>query len=577
MHDLVEKSSALTMQTFEQIKKGEVRPNSYIVAFRNDGVSAKVGLHFKTFRQESRFYYRNLSKWHRSKSGIENIRYLGSLDMVKGFNQRKSSIPGPNSMHLNWTVDDSPDQIASLAAIDFSDKATAEVTLKKWLKEKRIYYAEPNYISKPGNAAIDEFITQFESTTPPPWISQINLLEAMQYLAQQDIRSKDIPIVAVMDSGVDRLHPELETNIYHNESNKGKLDCGIDEWGCNTTASGKGVLGNGDVFPAGTTGHNQSCKDARGVADNNCQHGTHVAGLVAGAVKEGRSGMCPFCRIMIVKVVKIDKKSGKSSFVIEDSAIIAGFHYVSRFTKSNAAGVRIINASFGKFQKSRSVELFIRALSNLDPGVIVIASAGNEDTMKRVYPAAYGDVMAVSNVKSDSEQPDKHPSSNFGRWVSIAAPGSGACSARGGGTDGLLATVPGNDTACLKGTSMASPVVAGVAGLVLANEPNLNINQLRNRLIGAAVPTKLYAKGINSSYYPTVDSSNIPIPLLGAGIIDAHLAVEPDARKNTPVISEALTRVSSACGILGVNGNSDLHWLFTLFLLPVFLPLLRKV
>ena len=126
---------------------------------------------------------------------------------------------------------------------------------------------------------------------------------------------------------------------------------------------------------------------------------------------------------------------------------------------------------------------------------------------------------------------------------------------------------------------MASPVVAGVAGLVLANEPELNINQLRDRLIGAAVPNKLYAKGVNASYYPTLDSSTIPIPLLGAGIIDAHLAVEPDARKNTPVVSEALTRVSSACGMLGEsNRGGDVYpWLFFIILIPVLLPLVRKI
>ena len=86
-------------------------------------------------------------------------------------------------------------------------------------------------------------------------------------------------------------------------------------------------------------------------------------------------------------------------FSIADSAIIAGFSIRSGFKQGSEPAIRIINASFGKYDRSKSVELFINAMKNFGKGTLVIAAAGNEDTMKRSLPAAYANVVAVSNVK----------------------------------------------------------------------------------------------------------------------------------------------------------------------------------
>ena len=143
---------------------------------------------------------------------------------------------------------------------------------------------------------------------------------------------------------------------------------------------------------------------------------------------------------MVVKVVDVEiDESGKEQFQIEDAAIIAGLAYLSGFTVDGDPLVRVINASFGKFQESRNVGLFIEALKNFGKGVLMVAAAGNEDTMKEQFPAAFEDVVAVSNVQSDAGSPKKSRSSNFGMWVDISAPGSGNC-IRG---EGILSSIPG--------------------------------------------------------------------------------------------------------------------------------------
>ena len=145
---------------------------------------------------------------------------------------------------------------------------------------------------------------------------------------------------------------------------------------------------------------------------SNCSHGTHVAGIIA-AEDSGYIGICPYCSILVVKVVDIKIKDGKESFQIEDSAIIAGLAYVSGFTVNGEPLVRVINASFGKFQRSRSVGLLLIPFSKFGKGVLTIAAAGNEDTMKKQYPAAFDEVIAVANIESSKSLPRKSPSSNF--------------------------------------------------------------------------------------------------------------------------------------------------------------------
>src|SRR5690606_6902827 len=123
---------------------------------------------------------------------------------------------------------------------------------------------------------------------------------------------------------------------------------------------------------------------------------------------------------------------------------------------------------FGKFVRSRSVGLLLRVLKE-KKSALVIGAAGNEDSMAQEYPAAFSDAIAVSAVDEDLR---KVAFSNFGRWVDIAAPGSN-----------IISTLPGEGAGSKSGTSMAAPLVSGVAGLMLAYAPDTSFGTLRKWLL----------------------------------------------------------------------------------------------
>ena len=222
---------------------------------------------------------------------------------------------------------------------------------------------------------------------------------------------------------------------------------------------------------------------------------------------------------------------------ISDSSIIAGLKYIISFVDSNAkAGIKVANMSFGKYQRSETVSILVTALSKVNGGTLLVAAASNDDSMAMAYPAAMTEAVAVASVDgaSGNELNVKSTFSNFGKWVSISAYGAN-----------INSTVPGGGYFETNGTSQASPMVAGVAGLVVALE-NGNISQgaLKTRLLSTANPAP-YSVAANSTYYQNIDGATAKVPLLGAGVVDANAAVANTASDGSITIADEI-RVSSA-------------------------------
>nr|WP_276282105.1 S8 family peptidase [Halorussus sp. DT72] len=226
--------------------------------------------------------------------------------------------------------------------------------------------------------------------------------------------------IAIIDTGIDDDHPDLQGNLGSGEA---FVNCG-----------------NGGYFgDCSYSGNSNACNYTW--SDDN-DHGTHCAGI-ADAVDNSR-GVVGVSTEATLHAVKVLDCSGSGSF----SDIAAGIEYVAN------QGWDVASMSLGGSSGSSTLKSAVEyAQSN---GVLLVAAAGNSGSCTDCvgYPAAYSEVMAVSSTDSNDDLSDF---SSQGPEVEIAAPG----------TD-IYSTVPGGyDT--FSGTSMACPHVAGAGGQLMAN------------------------------------------------------------------------------------------------------------
>ncbi len=178
-------------------------------------------------------------------------------------------------------------------------------------------------------------------------------------------------------------------------------------------------------------------------------HGTHVAGIIAAAIdnRAGIAGVCPNCSIMPVKV--LDKtNSGSWAWIAEGI----------KYAVDNGADV--VNLSLGSEYLWEEGNGWIQYA--LERGVVVVAAAGNYGRNVQFYPAAYEGVLGVAATTRDST---RWSLSNYGDYIDFAAPGQQVFS-----THPDMTNYYGGYT-YMTGTSMAAPHVAGLAGLLLSQNP----------------------------------------------------------------------------------------------------------
>ena len=207
--------------------------------------------------------------------------------------------------------------------------------------------------------------------------------------------------------------------------------------------------------------------------EDNYGHGTHVAGIVAATADNtiGVAGVCPGCTILDAKVLN-DSGSGSSS------AIANGINWAV----SN--GAKVINMSLGQRVSSRTLEAAVNNAWNA--GAVIVAAAGNAGTQAKIYPGAYPNVIAVAATDNTDA---KASFSTYGNWVDVAAPGVNVYSTFPNHTF-VLGTQNnrsmGYDIA--SGTSMASPIVAGVAALAWSSHTGATNTSVRANVESTADP-----------------------------------------------------------------------------------------
>jgi serine protease len=234
--------------------------------------------------------------------------------------------------------------------------------------------------------------------------------------------------ISVVDTGVQYDHEDLSANMDGSESNYGQDFVDNDE----------------DPYP-----------DV--LSDE--YHGTHVSGCAAATVDNG-TGVAGQGNSSILSARSLDESGSGSTSDIADAV-----------EWSADQGAEIINMSLGGGGYSDTMK---NAVSYADSnGSLCIAAAGNDGKNSVSYPAAYSECVAVSAVDSNEQLASF---SNYGSEIELAAPG----------VDVLSTTTTDRGTyEKLSGTSMATPVVSGVAALTLA-QWNLTNSELRNHLKGTA-------------------------------------------------------------------------------------------
>jgi len=284
-----------------------------------------------------------------------------------------------------------------------SQADAAQVIINTLKKDPNVEYIEPNYI----------YSTVF--TPNDPGLSQQYAWNNIQaYTAWDVTQGSANTVIAIVDTGIQRSHPDLDAKI----------------------VAGYDYVQN-DNAP-----------------DDGNGHGTHVGGTSAAETNNstGGAGTCPNCKLMPVRVLD---NNGSGTLVNVANGI--------NFAANN--GAKAINLSLGG---TGSTTLQNAVDNAWNRGVFLACAAGNSNTSNTssAYPGAYPNCFAVASTTSTDA---RSSFSNYGTWVEAAAPGSS-----------IYSTWINSGYNTISGTSMATPHVAGLAGLLASQ--GLTNSQIKQRI-----------------------------------------------------------------------------------------------
>jgi len=339
--------------------------------------------------------------------------------------------------------------------ITFANSDNIENALEELMADPNIIFAEFEPVCKvdyiPNDASYDmQWAHQF-----------IHSEQAWDYTT-----GSDEVVIGIVDSGIKWNHPDLQENIWINEpelnSTSGGNPMSIN-WTSGSVSGGNGIDDDGNGKVDDCIGWNfygnQSNQSYQGYVDND--HGTHVAGC-AGAVGDNYIGVTgPMMTVKLISSRHSPTNFGTTSVYGGD----LGIYYCAD------SGADIINCSFGGAGGSYTYNNAVDYA--LNEGSIVVAAAGNDNMnigTNPHYPGNATNAVCVAATGANSDIRANY--SNYGTPVDVCAPGSAI----------LSTIIDGNGYASFQGTSMASPIAAGVAGLIKSIHPTLTAQELKDRL-----------------------------------------------------------------------------------------------
>lgn len=407
-----------------------------------------------------------------------------------------------------------------------------------------IEYAEPIYIDKHHQ----------DRTIPndPMFPMQFALERIQASKAWSMVKGDSTVVIAIVDSGVDWEHEDLAANIWTNPR-----ESGMDAQGRDRRSNGVDDDGNGKIddwhgwdFTGAVSEEELSLgiyredNDPKGrrqslVEEDENLHGTHVAGLAAAVTNNGKgvAGASHNCHILPIKCGS-DRSDG-------------GFVYRGYEGMLYAAlmGAHIINNSWGG---TGSFSLYNQDIVNIATalGSLVVSSAGNDgELMDNIgFPSSYDNVLTVGNSTINdiplSEDNGNFSGSSFGIKTEVWAPGTSVQSTY----------LNNNQYGPLTGTSMSSPIVAGIAALVRKQHPDWSPMQVTQQI-------RISSDNVFNIGATAVRGNPDDRPPLFYGRLNAFRAVTANRQLNggDDQLVGVITLGTSIAGADGVIGSYQPH------------------
>jgi subtilisin family serine protease len=414
------------------------------------------------------------------------------------------------------------DDMKRIYRIYFTEVAKIDWLIKELLLNEDVKYAERSPIIECFSNVNDADYLAFAKNR---WhLDKINAEQAWLVPRQTNTIK-----IAVVDKAMDMDHPDL-----------------VAQW---------------DVLYDIFAGDNNTNPPAS-VANNHASwsHGTHVAGL-AGATTNNGIGIASIAynvRLMGIKITN-DVEMNIGGVTAPSGSMISAYEGVTWAAEN---GADIINMSWGGRYYSQ-IKQEIMNYAAITKGCFLAAGAGNIGTSDKYYPAALNNVVAVAATNGDDKlntqgMPPVYVSagSNFGDWIDVCAPGFGMTNSSDQNT--VYSTSYDNSYMVIGGTSMATPIVSGLAALIKSINPQLSAYSI-----------------INIIKATCVDISNLQIDNdrkngVGSGRIDAAAAANmayqtltqiiPDFIANKVYIEagESINFTNLSCG----NNITSYSWTF---------------
>lgn len=408
---------------------------------------------------------------------------------LKDFNESKSFLSSlktaVKSEQVDVQITDSH-AFGSLVKVSVDSKSDIanQQTLKAIAADKNVLYVVPN-------RKMHAFATPNDPSFSQQWaLKTINAEHAWDLSAG----SRDV-MVAVIDTGVDYRHPDLKDNIWTNPRE----------------IAGNAIDDDNNGFVDDVRGYDFFATDADPMDETGGQnpgHGTHCSGIV-GAVGNNGAGISGISQRVSIVPIRFLGADGSGDLLNGIKAIDYAI----------AIGAQVISASWGAKSSAEEAKPLIEAVERAhQKGVIFVVAAGNDGVNNDsvgFYPAN-SPVANVINVAASGSSDAKPSWSNFGTGnVHLAAPG-----------EGIFSTLPANKYGNLSGTSMATPLVAGLVALMKSQDKNLS--------------------GLEARSVLQMTGAKVSIETACNCRVDAYAALEAIEAKALTVVPAALTLAPAA-------------------------------